>query len=213
MIEEEKKIVSYATNEFLENGFYKTSMDQLAKGMKVSKKTIYKFFPSKYSLLEIVLLTFHNKVRKDLDSIVDSDKCIVEKLKLVGEFFAKFSLKINKKLLSDFLNHQPELWEKVDNFRISVIEDIWEKLINQGKSEGLIIDKPNKLLITIILSALRGVINPTFLMQNNISVNVAFNETFSIIINGILTEKGKLEFEKQEGNKKWKKLNYQQYYS
>ena len=202
MIEEEKKIISYATNEFLENGFYKTSMDQLAKGMKVSKKTIYKFFPSKYLLLEIVLVTFQKKVRRELDSIVDSDKCLVEKLKLVGEFFAKFSLKINKKLLSDFFNHQPELWKKVDDFRTSVIEDIWGKLINQGKSEGLIIDKPNKLLITIILSALRGVINPTFLMQNNISTNEAFNETFSIIINGILTENGKLEFEKQEGYKK-----------
>lgn len=205
MIEEEKKIISYATNEFLENGFYKTSMDQLAKGMKVSKKTIYKFFPSKHSLLEIVLLTFQKKVRRELDSIVDSDKCLVEKLKLVGEFFAKFSLKINKKLLSDFFNHQPELWKKVDDFRTSVIEDIWGKLINQGKREGLIIDKPNKLIITIILSALRGVINPTFLMQNNISTNEAFNETFSIIINGILTEKGKLEFEKQEGNKEWKR--------
>ncbi len=202
MIKEEEKIISYATNQFLENGFYKTSMDQLAKGMKISKKTIYKFFPSKISLLEIVLLTFQKKVRSELDEIVDSDKCLIEKLKLVGAFFAKFSLKINKNLLKDFFNHQPELWTKVDEFRTSVIEDIWGKLINQGKREGLIIDKPNKLIITIILSALKGVINPTFLIQNNISTNEAFNETFSIIINGILTEKGKAEFEKQEGNKK-----------
>jgi AcrR family transcriptional regulator len=202
MIEEEKKIISYATNEFLENGFYKTSMDQLAKGMQISKKTIYKFFPSKYSLLEIVLSTFQKKVKSELESIVDSDKNLVEKLKLVGEFFAKFSLKVNKKILSDFFNHQPELWKKVDDFRTSVIEDIWEKLINQGKSEGLIIDKSNKLLITIILSALRGVINPTFLMENNISTNEAFNETFAIILNGILTEKGKKEFENQEWNRK-----------
>ena len=202
MIEEEKKIISYATNEFLENGFYKTSMDQLAKGMQISKKTIYKFFPSKYSLLEIVLSTFQKKVKSELESIVDSDKNLVEKLKLVGEFFAKFSLKVNKKILSDFFHHQPELWKKVDDFRTSVIEDIWEKLINQGKSEGLIIDKSNKLLITIILSALRGVINPTFLMENNISTNEAFNETFAIILNGILTEKGKKEFENQEWNRK-----------
>ena len=83
MIEEEKKIISYATNEFLENGFYKTSMDQLAKGMQISKKTIYKFFPSKYSLLEIVLSTFQKKVKSELESIVDSDKNLVEKLTLV----------------------------------------------------------------------------------------------------------------------------------
>lgn len=202
MTEEENKIISHATNEFLENGFYKTSMDQLAKGMQISKKTIYKFFPSKKSLLEIVLKTFQSKVKGELDSIVDSDQNLVEKLKQVGEFFAKFSLKLNKKIISDFFIYQPELWKNIDEFRTSVIEDIWEKLINQGKREGLIIDKSNKLLITIILSALRGVINPSFLMENNISTNEAFNETFAIILNGILTEKGKIEFENQEWNRK-----------
>jgi AcrR family transcriptional regulator len=52
---EEEKIISYTTTEFLTNGFYKTSMDQLAKGMKISKKTIYKFFPSKSVLLNKVV--------------------------------------------------------------------------------------------------------------------------------------------------------------
>jgi len=197
MKEEEKNILEYSTNEFLNNGFYKTTMDQLAKGMQISKKTIYKFFPSKYSLLEKVIIVFQKKLKTELDEIVDSDKCLIEKLKLVSSFFAKFLLRINKKVLSDFLNHEPELWIKIDGFRTIIIEDIWDKLVTQGKNEGLIIDKSNKIIITIILAALRAVINPTFLTKNNISTSEAFEETFAIIINGILTEKGKSEFEKQ----------------
>jgi len=197
---DEQKIISYASEVFLNNGFYKTSMDQLAGGMKISKKTIYKFFPSKHSLLEKVMLTFQMKIKTDLDEITNSDKYLVEKLHLVSAYFAKFSLKINKKLLNDIFNHQPELWKKIDNFRSNVIERVWGKLISEGKEEGLIIDKSSKIIVGVILSALTGIINPKFLIQNNLSVNKAFKETFSIIIKGILTEKGKKEFEEQQWN-------------
>lgn len=195
---DEQKIINYATDKFLESGFYKTSMDQLATGMKISKKTIYKFFPSKLSLLERVMLTFQMKIKTDLDEITNSDKYLVEKLHEVSAYFAKFSLKMNKKFLNDIYNHQPELWKKIDKFRSTVIESVWGKLISEGKEEGIIIDKSSKIIEGIILSSLTGIINPKFLMLNNLSVNEAFKETFSIIINGILTEKGKKEFEEQQ---------------
>jgi AcrR family transcriptional regulator len=198
---ESEKIVNYSTTEFLKNGFYKTTMDQLAKGMKISKKTIYKFFPSKTMLLEKVVQKFQKKITSELDLIIESDKSIVEKIKDLGSFFAHFSVIINKKILNDFLKHEPELWQKVDSFRTNVMENIWENLIIEGKREGLIVDKSNQLIMRVILSSIRGVINPEFLTKNNISINDAFEQTFSIIINGILTEKGRIEFEKQE----WKK--------
>jgi AcrR family transcriptional regulator len=195
---DEQKILKHATEEFLEKGFFKTSMDQLASGMKISKKTIYKFYPSKTSLLEKVVSTFQESVKSKLHVIMENDKCTTEKIKDLGEFFAHFSLKINKKILSDFLLYKPEMWEKIDQFRTEIISEFWEKLIIEGKKEGLIIDKSNKIILGVILSSIRGIINPKFLSENNISITEAFDETFSIVINGILTEKGKIEFEKQE---------------
>ncbi len=199
---EEQKILKYATDEFLENGFYKTTMDQLAKGMKISKKTIYKFFPSKSHLLEKVIHLFQNKIKEDLYNIADSDRCLITKLHDISTYIAKFTLKINKKLLFETYNHHPELWVKVDTFRASVIENVWEKILIQGKKEELIIQKPNNIIIAIILSSLTGVVNPKFLMENNLSANEAIKETLPILINGILTEKGKTEFEKQKWNEK-----------
>ena len=196
---EEEKIISYTTTEFLTNGFYKTSMDQLAKGMKISKKTIYKFFPSKSTLLNKVVYRFQSKIKAQLDEILESDKCVVEKLREVISFFAHFYLKVNQKLLSDFFHYEPELWNKVDTFRTTVIESVWEKLIIEGKEKGIIINASNKIIIGIILSAIKGVINPKFLTENNIPLKEAFEETFTIITNGILTEKGKIEFENKNG--------------
>lgn len=195
---EKEKIVAYSTNEFLARGFYKTTMDQLASGMKISKKTIYKFFPSKILLLIKVVETFENKIKNDLENIVESDECLIVKLKNLGAYFAKFSLKVNEKFLTDFFNHQPELWKKIETFRTDVIENVWGSLITEGKKEGLIIDVSNSVILIIVQSSIRGIISPIFLDKSNLSTNEAFEQMFTILMNGILTEKGKLEFDKQE---------------
>ena len=61
-----EKIIIYSITEFLEKGSFKTTMDELAKGLKISKKTIYKFFPSKVILLEKMLNYFQEKVKTEL---------------------------------------------------------------------------------------------------------------------------------------------------
>ena len=195
---EEEKIVAHSTDKFLENGFYKTTMDQLASGLKISKKTIYKFFPSKILLLEKVVETFENKIKSDLEKIVESDECLIVKLKTLGAYFAKFSLKVNGKFISDFFNHQPELWKKIDAFRTDVIENVWGFLITEGKKEGLIINISNSVILMIVQSSIKGIISPKFLDKSSLSTNEAFEQMFTILMNGILTEKGKIEFDKQE---------------
>ncbi len=199
---EEEKIIAHSTNEFLAHGFYKTTMDQLASAMKISKKTIYKFFPSKILLLEKVVEVFEYKIKNDLEKIVESDECLIVKLKNLGSYFAKFSLKVNGKFISDFFNHQPELWKKIDAFRTDVIEKVWGSLITEGKKEGLIVDVSNPVILIVVQSAIKGIINPRFLNKSNLSTNEAFEQIFTILMNGILTEKGKIKFEKQEWNKK-----------
>ena len=67
---DEKKILEYAITQYLDKGSYKTTMDELAKGLKISKKTIYKFFPSKVILLEKMLNYFQEKVKSEFDKSV-----------------------------------------------------------------------------------------------------------------------------------------------
>lgn len=193
---DEKKILEYAITQFLDNGSYKTTMDELAKGLKISKKTIYKYFPSKTILMERVLSFLQEKTKRELYQIVDSENCFLEKFVGIASYFAAFSIKMSKNKFIDFLKTELKLWDAVDDFRTHVIEHVWEVIIRQGKEEDFIIDKNEKIILTMILSSLKGIVNPTFLTENNITIKTAFDETFFILINGILTEKGKIAFEK-----------------
>jgi AcrR family transcriptional regulator len=52
------EIVKYAFDRFYEGGFHATGMETALAGSGISKRTIYKYFPSKEDLIEAVLLLY-----------------------------------------------------------------------------------------------------------------------------------------------------------
>jgi len=188
---EKEKIINFSKDTFLKNGFYKISMDEIAKGLGISKKTIYKFFPSKDFLVESAVGLFQRRIKNKLNKIVDDQDNPILKIKALSNFVAHLSLEINQKMLFDLQTHRPDLWEKIDKFRKTVIEEVWTKIINKGKEEKYIVNKPNDIIITAILAPIREVISPDFLLTHNYSMKDAFEYTFDILVSGILTEKGK----------------------
>ena len=60
----------------------------------------------------------------------------------------------------------------------------------------MIEDYPTPLIMNILVNAVRSTVNPEFILNNNFSMKVAAQTTFKIILNGILTEKGKEQFVK-----------------
>jgi AcrR family transcriptional regulator len=199
---EKSKITNYAEKTFLENGFYKITMDEIARGLSISKKTIYKYFPSKNRLVDEVISLFQLRTKSKIEQAIANESNSIAKIKALANIFAELSIKLNQKLLFDVQTHRPDLWEKIENFREKLIRRIWEDIINQGKKEKYIIDKPNDIIITIIYSAIRSVINPAFLLNHNYSTKEAFKITFDIIIMGILTPKGLQVYNKIEQENK-----------
>ncbi len=202
-MKEKEKIANYSKELFFKSGFYKITMDEIACGLRISKKTIYKYFPSKKYLLEFVLKSFMKGTKSRILKNISEQENAIMKIKALTEIIAELSLKLNQKMLYDLQKHMPELWEEVENFRGELIRNIWEDIINQGKEEGFIIDKPNDIIITVIISAIRSIINPTFLLHHNYSMNEAFKITFDMLIQGLLTTEGIKVYNKiQKENKK-----------
>lgn len=65
----EQKIVDFCTDKFLKNEFYYVTVDQIATELRISKKTLYKYFSSKGELVETVAFNLLNVVSKKIDEI------------------------------------------------------------------------------------------------------------------------------------------------
>jgi hypothetical protein len=184
------KILKYAQAKYFSEGFYKTSMDILASEMQISKKTIYKYFATKNQLVEAVVQDTMKYMGSKIDEIVNSDQNAVLKILALLDFLSKSILRASEKWMVDIKEHRPGLWSTIDKFRSKKMMVILSKIIEQGKSEGYIENKPNEIIITVLITSIRAIINPNFLSENKLTVNEALPVTLEILLKGILTEKG-----------------------
>ncbi len=193
---EKDRIIEFARGKFHSEGFFKTSMDELASELKISKKTIYKHFPSKDNLIEQICAYTSTELTGKVDGIVDSDSDVITKFVLIMNLYNEFTFKISEKWLRDLRLKAPYEASKIDQKRHSKINDVLTKLIRQGKKEKLIVNISEPLIINTFSASISSILNPDFLARNRMSVHSAFKETYDLLLNGMLTNKGKLRLKK-----------------
>src|SRR5512138_3809578 len=81
-----KRIVTAARHHYFAHGFRRVTMDDLAKELGISKKTLYASFPSKAALLEAVLMDKFRTVESDLNDITSG--CSSDVLAALHQFLA-----------------------------------------------------------------------------------------------------------------------------
>ncbi len=189
--DQQKRIEHIAGKIFLERGFHKTSMDEIAKELKVSKKTVYKYYSTKEELIGTIQKKLEEEVRRKLEEIISSNDNTIVKLRELSNFISDFFLKVGIKWAEDLKTYYPQIWDEFEKRRRENIVDTFSRILAQGKKENLIVDKPDEIIVQTITSGLQGVVNPGFLINTNYSLSEAFNITFDILISGILTKKGR----------------------
>jgi AcrR family transcriptional regulator len=195
-MDDKEKIIELSEEKFFKEGFHKTTMDDVASEFHMSKKTIYKFFPSKEDLVKAIAKHFMNKMKNKIVPALNGDKNAIEKLGELIRILASASQRISPRMMDEMRNHFPSLWDEVDKFRTEMMIGNLTKVIEQGKSEGLFIDYPTPIIMTMLVASIRSIVNPEFILNNNFSILEAALFTFKILIGGITTEKGKKLFNK-----------------
>lgn len=75
-----KKIIVTAGQIFSRYGFKKTTMDEVARALKMGKSSIYYYFPGKEDIFEAVVLHEANILRNELTKAIKSVESPIEKM-------------------------------------------------------------------------------------------------------------------------------------
>lgn len=193
---EMKRVLDFASDKFMQEGFYKTSMDSLASELRISKKTIYKHFSSKEELVEAIVINFITSTAERIESVVEQKDDSITKALHLFEIMRAVATKLSDNWVKDIRIHMPELWVKIDEFRTKKAYKVLGNIIEQGQQEDMFVDKPAELIIHLFVTALRSIVNPDFLYYQKMNYKEAIQYTFEILFNGILTPKGKKHFNK-----------------
>ena len=96
------RILDYTKREMYQHGADGLTMDDIARGMKMSKRTLYKLFPSKTSLFRVCLSDFANGIRSRIQQKqIRMDSSCMEALFITVDGYLTLLHSLGKKLLMD----------------------------------------------------------------------------------------------------------------
>lgn len=170
-------------------GFYRISMDELSVRAGVSKRTIYRYFESKEAIIEAVIDNFLTRVGREMDEVISSDAPPEEMLsRIMNIFFRIGRTIINPLVMNDLRTHYPNFWKKIDDYRMTKIHLVIQAVFQQN-GEGRIRDFDPRIVSTIIITSIQTILNPEFILSNNLNFEDAVYQLIEFIKHGLLEEK------------------------
>jgi len=76
-----KKIIMIAGQVFSRHGFKKTTMEEIARALRMGKSSVYYYFRSKEEIFEAVVLHEANVLRNELTAAIKSVESPVDKMR------------------------------------------------------------------------------------------------------------------------------------
>ena len=197
------RILTKTEEMFLQFGYSKVTMEEIASGLGMSKKTLYKYFPSKESLIRELLYNRQCEAEEQINSIwAEEGLDFVGKLKKMMDFIGRRSTRIRGPLFEDLQKNIPDIWNEIHDIKKMKGLEKATKLFNSGVETGIFrSDIERDIIILIYSNAIQGIINPETLSQLPISGNQAIEMIFKVLFEGILTEEGRAKYISYEQRK------------
>lgn len=180
-------IVEATIQEFNEKGL-KFTMDDIAKRLSMSKKTIYTVFKDKNALANYMIDYIFDHIKESEREVFrDESLSTTQKLKKALLILPDKYKNINLSYVGGLREKYPKIYSKIAD----KLEGDWEptlKLLEKGMEEGTI-RKINPIIFkAMVESTLEHFFSSNILSENKIVYEDALNEVLDILMSGILVE-------------------------
>lgn len=184
-------IAGYVLGKIINAGYQKIILDEITADLANSKKTIYKEFSTKEELLNFVFLGELTKAYQKLVILVQEKSLMFNKVEKLADLAASYIILFNEESLQKLKKEFPDIWKKIVSFRMSKILPLINLIINHSKKHKIINNISNELVIKLFNNSLTTATDKSFLIHNNLTQESVFKTIFNILLNGMLTPKGK----------------------
>lgn len=181
-----KEIKKYLAMRFQEKGFSSIPLDELASELKISKKTIYREFSTKYDLFDTTIMDMLNEAYSNVISTLANESPFIVKFYTIIDIVKKNLKSFDNISLAELKRTYPDIWIKVARFRKYNIIPMLLILINSGRKKGVLNDYPAELYLKLIYGAINEVTK-----RNAEHIENELDLLMKIVLNGALTKKGK----------------------
>ncbi len=183
-----RKIIITAGQIFSHYGFKKTTMDEIARALKMGKSSIYYYFESKEEIFESVVLHEANILRNELTTSIKSVESPIDKMKnyvfVRMKAFEKLSNYYNA-IFDKNLDH----FDFIENIRAKYDREelaILRLILYHGARKKVFNVKNSEYTALAVQTALKGLEVPLFWQKKEVNIEDRLNGILEVLFNGIL---------------------------
>jgi TetR/AcrR family transcriptional regulator, cholesterol catabolism regulator len=192
-----EKLLRGAEELFMRYGLRSVSMDDIARHLGVSKKTIYQHFADKDEVVATVAKGHMEKQREQFDAIARQSKNAVEELVRISYCLKESMKNINPSLLFDMQKYHQKAWNEWLAFKQKFIRENIIRSLKQGIEEGVFReDIQMDIIATMRLEQVQMAFDGSVFPRHKFSVPEVQAQLFDHFIYGLFTDKGRKLYNK-----------------
>lgn len=185
------RIIAGAFELFSRFGIKSVTMDDIAKHLSISKKTIYQFFKDKDEVVHKLLEKQLTIDCAEFEQVTHTAPNVIEEVFGHMKKMHKMFTNANPNMFYDLRKYHPRSWELVSKFRNDTVLGMVEKALEKGKLDGFVrADVNSKILARLRVEEIEMGFNPTVFPPDKhqiLDVQIAMVEHF---LYGVCTLKG-----------------------
>lgn len=200
-IEKQEKILLGSLELFMKYGIRSVSMDDIARELGVSKKTLYHYFANKADLLAKILELHEKESLNCFKDNANSELNAIDELLEISRKISDDLKKYNPSALFDLQKYYPEIINPVFERRKTAIHNFTAENLKRGIRQGLYRhDLDIEIVSQLYIKKLEGVHEFIFANNEFYTFNKIFNVMFDNHIRGIANTQGLIYYEQQQNN-------------
>jgi hypothetical protein len=166
-------------------------MDDLAKGLKISKKTLYKFAQNRKDLVNKCMQFVIQKEVLFVNQILDLKLNAIEENFEIAKYFIFTLDQLNPSVQNDLKTYYPDAWNLWLIHQTSFVLKVVSDNIERGKKEGLYKqDVKSEIIAPMYMYKTELIFNNEIFPKEKISFLDVFITYLTYHIRGLASEKG-----------------------
>jgi AcrR family transcriptional regulator len=133
-----ERIIQGSEDLFLRAGIKSITMDDIAKHIGMSKKTIYQFFKDKNELVTTLVKKKLKDDENQINDIISKSENVIEEMINMMKCSEDVFSRINPIVMHDMQKYHPEAWAEFQKFKAEILISTLEELLTKGMKQGYI---------------------------------------------------------------------------
>lgn len=191
------EILKGASELFMRYGVKSITMDEIARHLSVSKKTIYQHFSDKDHLVITFTNVVLNQQRSDMEALTSSCPNVMEGMMKLSDYMRTHVCNINPGLLFDLKKYFPQAWKIFVEHKREFFKNHLISILKKGIIEGYFRSNINlEILARMRLEQVEMAFNPDIFPPAEFVISDVHIQLFNHFVYGICTLKGHEEIDR-----------------